>query len=65
MTASMLARQAALPQQRGSPPEEVRAPMETGYFEQLIPMTAPQQGSLPNTPPVPILPTHCEPGVGQ
>eukprot|EP00959_Pyramimonas_sp_CCMP1952_P097311 2034191-Pyramimonas_sp.AAC.1 len=26
--------------------------METGYFDQLIPMTAPQQGSLPNTPPV-------------
>eukprot|EP00959_Pyramimonas_sp_CCMP1952_P395209 8280567-Pyramimonas_sp.AAC.1 len=39
--------------------------METGYFDQRIPMTAPQQGNLPNTPPVPTLPTHYEPGVGQ
>eukprot|EP00959_Pyramimonas_sp_CCMP1952_P313219 6556153-Pyramimonas_sp.AAC.1 len=28
-------------------------------------MTAPQQGNLPNAPPVPVLPTHYEPGVGQ
>eukprot|EP00959_Pyramimonas_sp_CCMP1952_P210925 4413869-Pyramimonas_sp.AAC.1 len=61
----MLDRQTAQPQQQGNLPEEVRSPMETGYFDQLIPMTAPQQGNLPNTPPVLILPTHYEPGVGQ
>eukprot|EP00959_Pyramimonas_sp_CCMP1952_P094582 1978597-Pyramimonas_sp.AAC.1 len=39
--------------------------METGYFDQPIPMTAPQQENLPNTPPASIPPTHYEPGVGQ
>eukprot|EP00959_Pyramimonas_sp_CCMP1952_P235406 4919257-Pyramimonas_sp.AAC.1 len=38
------------PQQQGNLPEEVRPPMGTGYFDQLIPMSAPQQGNLPNTP---------------
>eukprot|EP00959_Pyramimonas_sp_CCMP1952_P432582 9058600-Pyramimonas_sp.AAC.1 len=65
ITASMLDRQTAQSQQRGNPPEEVRTPMGTGYFDQLIPMTAPQQENLPNTPPAPIPPTHYEPGVGQ
>eukprot|EP00959_Pyramimonas_sp_CCMP1952_P172646 3607546-Pyramimonas_sp.AAC.1 len=50
MTARMLDMQTAQPQQQGDLPEEVRPPMETGYFDQLIPMTAPQQGNLPNTP---------------
>eukprot|EP00959_Pyramimonas_sp_CCMP1952_P362727 7595913-Pyramimonas_sp.AAC.1 len=65
LTASTLDRQTAQSQQRGSPPEEVRTPMDTGYFDQLIPMTAPHQGNLSNTPPVPILSTHYEPAVGQ
>eukprot|EP00959_Pyramimonas_sp_CCMP1952_P429338 8991954-Pyramimonas_sp.AAC.1 len=61
----MLDRQTAQSQQRGNPPEEVRTPMGTGYCDQLIPMTAPQQGNLPNAPPASIPPTHYEPGVGQ
>eukprot|EP00959_Pyramimonas_sp_CCMP1952_P113655 2375943-Pyramimonas_sp.AAC.1 len=61
----MLDMQVELPQQRGNPPEEVPAPMETGYFDQLIPMTAPQQGNLSNAPPVPFPPTHYELGIGQ
>eukprot|EP00959_Pyramimonas_sp_CCMP1952_P348346 7296963-Pyramimonas_sp.AAC.1 len=48
----MLDRQTAQPQQQGNLPEKVRPPMETGCFDQRIPMTAPQQGDLPDTPPV-------------